>query len=241
MKLSIVIPTKNEEVLLPKLLKSIREQTFQDFEVIVADAKSTDKTRSIAASYGAHVVDGGMPGPGRNRGAAMAQGEIVVFFDADVVLPTREFLGDCMNEMSARVLDAATCRVYAYDGKMIDRALHGAYNAYTIATERIRPHAPGFCLFAKRSVHEDIHGFDEDVVFAEDHDYVQRAKRKGYTFGILRKHMINASVRRMEKEGRTKVVFKYVFSEFFMLTKGPFKHRTPFRYEFGHSKKKDQV
>jgi glycosyltransferase involved in cell wall biosynthesis len=67
-KLSIIIPAKNEEKLLPTLLESIREQSFTDYEIILADANSTDDTRKLAASYGVRVVQGGMPGPGRKMG-----------------------------------------------------------------------------------------------------------------------------------------------------------------------------
>jgi len=45
--LSIIIPTLNEEKFLPHLLKSLKDQTFKDFEIIVADNNSTDITRSI--------------------------------------------------------------------------------------------------------------------------------------------------------------------------------------------------
>lgn len=45
MKLSIIIPTYNEELYLPKLLKSIEDQDFHDYEVVVADANSQDDTR----------------------------------------------------------------------------------------------------------------------------------------------------------------------------------------------------
>lgn len=237
MKLSIVIPTKNEEILLPKLLSSIREQSFQDYEIIVADAKSTDRTRLIAASYGARVVDGGMPGPGRNRGAEAAQGEFVAFFDADVVLPQSFFLHDCLQEMWEKGLDVATCRVHAHEGSMVDRVLHGAYNAYTIAVEKMLPHAPGFCLFVKRRTHEDIAGFDEDVVFAEDMDYVQRANKAGWAFGIMRRQKIPVSVRRLDKEGRVHLAAKYLYTEIHMITRGPFKHRIPFSYEFANFKR----
>ncbi|MEN6592532.1 MAG: glycosyltransferase family A protein, partial [Methanobacterium sp.] len=59
MKISIIIPTYNEEEYLPYLLESIKRQDFTDYEVIVADAHSTDKTREIAKSFGAKIVDGG--------------------------------------------------------------------------------------------------------------------------------------------------------------------------------------
>ena len=48
MKLSIVIPTLNEEEFLPTLLSCLKHQTFKDFEVIVADAGSKDNTVEIA-------------------------------------------------------------------------------------------------------------------------------------------------------------------------------------------------
>ncbi len=233
MFVSVVIPTKNEELFLPNLLESLRQQSFTDFEIIVADAFSTDRTREVARSFGARVVDGGLPGPGRNRGAAVARGTVIFFFDADVVLPHPDFLKDCVQEMEERALDVTTCRVHAQEGRIVDHAMHGAYNLYTVATERIRPHAPGFCLIARRMAHEFIHGFDEDVVFAEDHDYVQRAKRAGFVFGILRKHKIPVSLRRLHKEGRFHIALKYLFTEIRMLTVGPFKHRMPFEYEFG--------
>ena len=234
-----MIPTKNEEKLLPRLLGSIRNQSLQDVEIIVADAESTDRTREIAAAFGVRIVEGGMPGPGRNRGAAVATADTIVFFDADVFLPRSTFLENLLAEMQRREADIATCRVYAAEGKLVDHVMHGAYNVFTIATERILPHAPGFCLFVRREVHERIKGFDEDVVFAEDHEYVRRAVKRGYRFAILRDSIIHVSVRRLEKEGRATLAAKYIYGECAMLAYGPFKHRMPFSYEFDHRPKKE--
>jgi len=72
MKVSIIIPALNEEKTLPVLLDSIKAQDFSDYEVIVADANSKDRTREIAAEYGCRVVDGGLPAVGRNAGAGGA-------------------------------------------------------------------------------------------------------------------------------------------------------------------------
>ncbi|MEO5927929.1 MAG: glycosyltransferase [Patescibacteria group bacterium] len=237
-KLSIVIPVKNEEEHLPKLLASIKAQTFTDYEVIVADAHSTDKTVDLATAAGAIVVEGGMPGPGRNKGALHATGEIVAFFDADVQLPSAKFLQECLDEMDRKKLDVATCKVKPLSRKPIDRAMHEAYNAFTIAMEKIKPHAAGFCIFVRRDVHKGINGFDKDVVFAEDHDYVQRAHKRGHRFGVLRSHPIAVSVRRLEKDGRLSIAIKYVFGELHMLTKGTFKEM-PFEYDMGGEEKKD--
>lgn len=232
MRISIVIPTKNEEQYLPKLLTSIQQQTEKDYEVIVADAGSTDHTREVATQFGAQVVEGGMPGPGRNCGAREAKGDIIIFFDADVILPDPNFLKDCLTEFENRQVDVATCRVQALEGSGLDHALHGVYNLYTIATEHVLPHAPGFCMIVRRTAHEAIHGFDEEVVFAEDHDYMRRAKKMGYRFGILRAHKIPVSVRRMKKEGRFQTAVNYVFTEWHMLQRGSIKQRSNFRYKW---------
>lgn len=231
-KLSLIIPTKNEEAMLPKLLETIANQTWSDHEIIVADAGSTDQTIAIAQQYGARVVSGGLPGVGRNRGAAVAAGEILLFLDADVQLPSPRFLEDCLMEFDRKKLEVATCRVKPLSRKPIDRAFHEVYNAYALATEKIRPHAPGFCIFVRRSVHEAILGFDEKVVFAEDHEYVQRAVKHGYRFGLLRAHPIAVSVRRLEKDGRLGIAFKYIYGELHMLTRGSFTEM-PFEYKMG--------
>ena len=57
--LSIIIPTLNEGEYLPFLLDSIKRQTFQGYEVIVADANSGDKTRQIAKERECLLVQGG--------------------------------------------------------------------------------------------------------------------------------------------------------------------------------------
>ena len=67
--LSIIIPTLNEEKLLSLLLKEIKKQNFLDYEIIVADANSGDKTVEIAKSFGCKIVKGGLPPKGRNEGA----------------------------------------------------------------------------------------------------------------------------------------------------------------------------
>ncbi|MFZ6015962.1 MAG: glycosyltransferase [Patescibacteria group bacterium] len=230
--LSIVIPTKNEEKNLPNLLESIKSQAFQDLEVVVADAYSEDRTRDIAKDFGAKVVDGGLPGPGRNRGAAAAEGQVLLFLDADVVLSDQNFLEANLQEMKDRGVCVGTTLVKPISDSYVDKAMHEVYNAFAIGVERVKPHAPGFCIFIKKHVHDDIGGFDEEVVFAEDHEYVQRAVKEGYRFRVLRSAPISVSVRRLDKDGRMGIAFKYVMAELHMITKGPFKEM-PYEYEMG--------
>ncbi len=239
MKLSIVVPAKNEEAVLPGLFKTIENQMFRDFEVIVADAHSTDRTRETASAFGAKVVDGGMPGPGRNRGATASSGDILLFVDADVQLPNERYLGDVVAEFEQRAADVATCRLKPMSDRIDDKVGHAVFNHYTKLFERIRAHAAGSCILSRRPVHDAIGGFDERVVFAEDQEYVQRAHRNGYRFRMLESHPMHVSVRRLENDGRLSIASKYLYSEAYMLLKGPMIDRLPFEYRFAHFDGKD--
>jgi glycosyltransferase involved in cell wall biosynthesis len=106
MNVSVIIPTYNEENVILVCLASLGEQSYDDFEIIVVDDGSDDKTVSRLESYGLRVT-GLMkrtrnakratpkpiklliqnhkgPGVARNLGAIKAKGEILVFVDADM-------------------------------------------------------------------------------------------------------------------------------------------------------------
>jgi len=230
--LSVIIPTYNEEKYLPFLLRSLVAQTSEDFEVIVADNKSKDKTREIAESFGARVVQGGQVAEGRNAGAAAAKGDILLFLDADVILPDPRFIEETVAEFRKRRLGAATCMIQPMSDKKIDYLFHGAFNYFIWVMAAVRPHAPGFCIFAKKTVHDAIGGFDPEIKLAEDHDYANRASQKT-RFGILKSHKIPVSVRRLDKDGRFKTAVKYLAAELHLRTKGNIKTDI-FKYRFGY-------
>ena len=85
--ISIIIPALNEENYLPRLLGSLEKQNLKDYEIILADAGSKDRTIEIAKKYGCKVVPGGLPAKGRNEGAKAARGDLFLFLDSDLVLP----------------------------------------------------------------------------------------------------------------------------------------------------------
>ncbi|MGB9743620.1 MAG: glycosyltransferase, partial [Minisyncoccales bacterium] len=229
--LSIIIPTFNEEKFLPRLFKSLQEQTLTNFEVIVADHHSTDATREIALRAGAKIVTGGRPAAGRNRGAQLAQGDWLLFLDADVVLPP-DFLEKALKEIEKQNLVAASCLVEPLSQKKIDKFLHDVANFYLRLMKKISPRAPGACIFIKKEIHQTIGGFDENLQLAEDHDYVKRASELG-KFGLLRCVYLPISVRRLEKEGRLHLSFKYLAVETHLVLLGPI-YSDIFNYKFGH-------
>jgi glycosyltransferase involved in cell wall biosynthesis len=87
--ISVVIPAFNEEHFIKKTLDSIFNQSITDFEVIVVDNGSTDRTRMIASELGALVIIENEKGVGaaRHRGFLDAKGEIIATTDADTVVP----------------------------------------------------------------------------------------------------------------------------------------------------------
>jgi glycosyltransferase involved in cell wall biosynthesis len=81
-RVTVVVPTKNEEGLIGEIVDSVRP--YAD-EVLVIDGHSTDRTRDLAVAHGARVeLDGGKgKGEALRRSLEVATGEIVVFIDAD--------------------------------------------------------------------------------------------------------------------------------------------------------------
>jgi glycosyltransferase involved in cell wall biosynthesis len=86
-KVSVVIPTYNNAVLLHETLHGVRRQTFRDFEIIVVDDGSTDETAEAVRRYDPSIryVRQANQGPAaaRNTGASLARSEFIAFCDHD--------------------------------------------------------------------------------------------------------------------------------------------------------------
>ena len=238
MKVSIIIPALNEEKTLPLLLDSIKSQDFNDYEIIVADAKSKDETRQIAADYGCRVVDGGLPGAGRNAGAAAALGDFLFFLDADVILP-QGFIRNVYDEMQDRYLDLATCEIRPLSNYRLDRVLHRMINLAIILNMKMDPKAFGFCIFVTKRLFNRVGGFDETIYVAEDCDFVKRAAAFRTLHYIASVHII-ASIRRFEKEGRFAYMTKGVKLNLYRTFHGEIRNDEVVKYEFDHFNKPDE-
>lgn len=88
MLLSIIIPTYNRAHLIEHTLKSVLNQTRQDYEVIVVDDGSTDHTEAVVAPYLSERVSyvkiaNSERGAARNKGTQLAKGTYVNWFDSD--------------------------------------------------------------------------------------------------------------------------------------------------------------
>lgn len=235
MKLSIIIPTYNEEEYLPTLLKSIKSQKFTDYEIIVADADSYDNTKKIAKSYNCTIVKGGIPGVGRNKGAEVAKGDILLFLDSDLEL-TEDYLEKTVQEFESEDLSIGITQINPLSEKKRDKILHDLANWFMIAFEKIKPHGAGcYGIIAKKELHEKCNGFDESLSFGEDTDYIERLA-KNNKFKVLRNPVINVSTRRLEEEGLGKLVRQYgksTINDF----RGIRTNAEELEYGFGHEAK----
>lgn len=251
--LSIIIPTLNEEKYLPLLLEAIKKQKVDehsfisthrsarvfdgDLEIIVADAGSEDRTVEIAKSYGCKIIPGGLPAKGRNEGARVARGDLLLFLDADVILP-ENFLEKILKEFEERNLDIITSLIEPLTNKRTEKFLYQwLYNLPIRFSEGFLPHASHLIL-VKRKLHEKIGGFDEEIKLAEDHIYGRKGAKMG-RFGILKSAKILASPRRFYQDGWAKTYLKYLLAGVHMIFLGPVKSDI-FKYRFNHYLKKEK-
>lgn len=206
--ISIIIPTYNEEKYLPKLLESIKKQKFHDYEIIVADAGSHDKTKDIALEYGCRIIEGGKPAAGRNNGAKAASGEYLLFLDADVILPNN-FFKKALAEFNHEYFEIATILQKPISKIELDKLIYRINNQIVTNFASIYPLTPGTCILVTRRLHRVLHGFNEKMRISEDNDYGKRAKKIA-KYGAITDTYIKVSVRRLNKEGRIKLARKYI-------------------------------
>jgi glycosyltransferase involved in cell wall biosynthesis/SAM-dependent methyltransferase len=93
-RVSVIVPTKNSERTIEACLRSIRDQSYSDVELIVVDNSSSDRTRELAIKYADGVLDRGPERSAqRNAGARQSTGEFLLFVDSDMV-PSPEVASD---------------------------------------------------------------------------------------------------------------------------------------------------
>lgn len=230
--LSIIIPTLNEEKYLPRLLDSIRQQDFSDYEIIVSDGFSEDNTAKIAVAAGALLVQDKKRSPARQRnaGAAAAHGETILFLDADTVLPTA-FLSSSYSEFRNRRLSAAGFYLHFDSKRKIYRLFEYFYFSACFLGQYFFPASVGVGIMADKKSHDQLGGFDESIFIGEDYDYIKRLSKLG-RYRMLTSVYLNFSVRRLEKEGVAKVLWKWFRGGVYFLVRGPIRKKIV-NYEFG--------
>jgi glycosyltransferase involved in cell wall biosynthesis len=226
MKFSICIPTLNEEKYIGVLLNALCRQTFKDFEVIIADGRSTDKTLQVVHKYAQKlnlkVVVAGQKGVSRQRNLAASQAiyNHLVFFDADVD-PIPTFLEQLAQKIHTQKFTAATSWNEPISDKMIDQLIYNTYNLFYLeGLKKISPSATGTFIYVTRQAFFKVKGFNEKVNIAEDYDLIRRLFKAGYKFEVLKEPKIHFSVRRLDKHGRLRFIADQLRAGYYYHTHG---------------------
>jgi glycosyltransferase involved in cell wall biosynthesis len=199
---SVVIPSKNEEKQIGTLLKSIREQTLQPRKIILSD-KSSDHTREIARNFDVEIVDGqddGYIGKARNTGAAHAEGEVIMFLDADTELTTCTFFEDAMTCFEAMELEIASCY---YNPSVMNWKSFLMFHSINFCKRldgifKVGLTTGGGFIIVDKEVFNRTGGFREDLKLSEDVNLVWRMVRAKCRYGLL-PLSINVSSRRFSE------------------------------------------
>jgi glycosyltransferase involved in cell wall biosynthesis len=189
--LSVIVPAHNEEKLIRETLRALQaaaQSAGVRYEIIVVDDGSTDRTAVIAAAQGARIVGADVRhiGAARNAGARAARGDMLVFVDADTLVPPTvlraaiaQLQGGAVGGGASAVFDAATPRWAAV-----------TIGATAWFMRQVR-WAAGCFLFVRRDAFERVGGFDERY-FASEEIHLSRALKRLGRFVILREPVVTS-------------------------------------------------
>lgn len=181
MLISIIVPAYNEERYLGETLRHI--QRAKEFllkkdvvltELIVVDNDSTDSTSDIARSCGARVVEEPKHNIARvrNAGASSAKGNVLVFIDADTLVP------DQLLWRIKEVMASPSCFGGAVDTDYRPaKTLAKIYLQLWRILGKLAGMAQGATQFSRRDVYASLLGYDESLYMGEDVDFYWRLKQ----------------------------------------------------------------
>ncbi len=191
--ISIIIPTLDEEKVIEKLLRNLREIKTFDYEIIVSDGGSTDRTVEIAKRVAGKVVEYGSEkrqtiAQGRNAGAAAARGEFLVFLDADVYISNPDnFFALALKhfENNPRLVGVGGwLRVFPQSETLGDKIGYGILTNWSLVLyNNILKLGAGCGEFGiiKTSAFKHLGGYREDLAVDEDQDLFHRLAKIGLT------------------------------------------------------------
>jgi rSAM/selenodomain-associated transferase 2 len=205
MKLSIIIPTLNEEGALDRTLGSIAGDAH---ELILVDGGSTDDTVEIARQFTRNILDSRRGrGIQQHTGACHAQGDVLLFLHADTILP-EGFHTRVRKALSDPGVAFGAFRLAFFPSSMPLRFIALMAN---LRSRFLKVPYGDQALFMRKSAYFKAGGFS-DLPIMEDVDIVRRLKRIG-GFKIIR-DKAKTSARRWEKEG---TVYATVRNNFLMI------------------------
>lgn len=207
MTISVIVPAYNEERYLGETLKSIQRATEMllekdsvPTEIIVVDNESTDYTSDVALSFGASVVKETKRNIAtvRNAGARAAKGDVLVFIDADTIMPA-ELLWRINQLMASSVCFGGAVDTDYRPAKPMVKI----YLPLWRILGKLAGMAQGATQFCRREVFVSLAGYDESIYMGEDVDFHWRlnqfAKRQNGHVCFIEDVQVVPSTRRFDQ------------------------------------------
>ena len=227
--ISVVIPTYNEEKNIERCLKAFEEQTIprEDFEIIVVDGNSTDRTTEIASKFADTVIQQVSKGVGgaRNDGAGIARGDIIVTTDADCI-PYAEWLEVAQKHFEDENVVAVTGFLDPFDYEGMREYKTYVYRLlFGISNNMLRAfsftgyyHLCGANTAFHRDTFLEIGGY-QDLPYSDDIEIYKRLKPLGRM--VLDGRMkVNYSVRRIKKMSLWRYIYTITRNDFVTMILG---------------------
>lgn len=188
MKISVIIPVRNEEKSIGPLIESLLSQTLPADEIVITDGGSTDATREIIAEYAQRGAPlrllreaAALPGRGRNVAAAQASNEWLAFIDAGITPET-----NWLQTLSERAQSAGDADVVYGSYEPLTNTLYQRCSAMAylsppseIEGKRVRSRSVASVLM-KRNVWQQVGGFPENLRSAEDLSFMNNIDAAGF-------------------------------------------------------------
>lgn len=229
-KVSVVIPAYNEEKNIAETIKAVLAQDYPDFEVVVVNNASVDKTEEVAKQFPVKVVKETRKGLlwAREAGRVNASGDIIVNIDADC-LPESDWLSRGIENFKNDTIVAVTGPYDYYDGTKFFRAtsLFTQKHIYHLMSVIIQSPLlkKGAVLiggnnFIRADILKKTGGYNTALVFyGEDTDTAKRVSKHGKVI-FNKKLTMKTSARRFKNEGTLKITLKYLYHFFKVVLTG---------------------
>ena len=208
MDVSVIVPTLNEEKNIAGCLKSImRQETLRDYEIIVSDGGSTDRTLELAKKWADRIVHSkkGIAN-GRNAGALSAKGDILVFVDSDSSIPGN-YIDSVVPVLKDRKISGLSC-AFGFDrhSKTL-KLIEDICNRYlALRGMEGRGEILGFNNAMRKSTFKGAGGFPD--VPQEDHVMARKLWKQGKVVFLPEPKAITSS-RRIDERGTLDTVVYY--------------------------------
>ncbi len=227
MKYSFIIPTLNEEKLLEQLLQVLDNNKLKkiyNYEIIISDGGSTDKTLEIANKYADKILVSNDTeqniSMGRNVGGFAAEGEILIFYNGDILPDNIE---EVFRTVESKFINskyfAMTCcvKVFKEEQIFLDVVFQNFYNYYFHLLNIIgMGMGRGECHIIKREVFKEFNGYNENLAAGEDFDLYRRIRKKGKIL-FARNLTVYESPRRYRKLGHFRIFFTWLINSIYII------------------------